>query len=134
MQANTIGTSRTCGHGSTYRLFPIYFSAQSNGASPFLMSFVHIWVWVKIKDLGDHRFNFIFSINHPITGVLNFDSYPFAVGSKMFKVLFLFVVKPDRLSPSFLSVFLLDETPGAPLTQPPRLTLWQFLLLMVFKP
>ena len=34
------------------------------------------WVWVKIKDLGDHRFKFIFSINHPITGVLNFDSYP----------------------------------------------------------
>ena len=34
------------------------------------------WVWVKIKDLGDHRFNFIFNINHPITGVLNFDSYP----------------------------------------------------------
>ena len=30
-------------------------------------------LWVKIGDLGDHRFKSIFSIHHPIIEVPNFD-------------------------------------------------------------
>ena len=41
-----------------------------------------MWVWVKIKDLGDHRFKHVYvyvymvSIDRPIIGVPNFDPYP----------------------------------------------------------
>ena len=44
---------------------------------------VKIRVWVKIKDLGDQRFKFIFSISHPITGVLNFVPIPISLFEKM---------------------------------------------------
>ena len=36
-----------------------------------------IWMWVKMEDLGDHKCEcLVYSINHPIIGVPNFDPYP----------------------------------------------------------
>jgi hypothetical protein len=34
------------------------------------------WVWIKIEDLGDHIFKFIFSITDPIIGLAKFLSIP----------------------------------------------------------
>jgi hypothetical membrane protein len=42
-----------------------------------------IWVWIKIKELGDYKFKSIFSINHPIIGVFNFDLYPYFPASPL---------------------------------------------------
>ena len=36
-----------------------------------------LWVWLKIRGLGDHKYEYMFSINHLIIGVPNFDPYPY---------------------------------------------------------
>ena len=44
------------------------------------LEFMWSWPWVKIKELGYHRYRSRFSMKHPCIGVPNFDPSPCIVG------------------------------------------------------
>ena len=48
-----------------------------NSVMRILVYEYNIWLWVKIKELGYHRYRSRFSIKHPCIGVPNFDPSPY---------------------------------------------------------